>query len=334
MIDFKINAVAQINHSKKWFVYVIALFFFCQVALGQKVNVLQKKNKKEIPTLQQKLKAYLDSQPAKIGVALKFIPYNDSLAFAQNPNQGKLKYETFDYHGNDSFLMMSVAKLPLAIYTLMLVEGGTLSLDTQIAIDSNDLARETHSPTVNGKTEPFKITLREAIDASVGLSDNITTDKIFDLVGGPQKVEDFLQNLGYKNMHVRSNYRTMTESTLGMNCSSPLAMNKLLFELYYGLLTKPEHTKYVYALMKNTPTGPMRIRKELPSTVEFAHKTGTYYNDTVIKAINDVGIMKLKTGLVFLTVFVNDSKLTPAETEKILSTIGKRVYEDYGIMGL
>ena len=230
MIDFKINAVAQINHSKKWFVFVIALFFFCQVALGQKVNVPQKKNKKEIPTLQQKLKAYLDSQPAKIGVALKFIPYNDSLAFAQNPNQGKLKYETFDYHGNDSFLMMSVAKLPLAIYTLMLVEGGTLSLDTQIAIDSNDLARETHSPTVNGKTEPFKITLREAIDASVGLSDNITTDKIFDLVGGPQKVEDFLQNLGYNNMHVRSNYHTMTESTLGMNCSSPLAMNKLLFE--------------------------------------------------------------------------------------------------------
>lgn len=327
MMNFAITPMTKMNHARKWFVFGIALFFFNQVVLGQKVNVPQKKNKKEIPTLQQKLKAYLDSQPAKIGVALKFIPYNDSLAFAQNPNQGKLKYEEIDYHGNDSFLMMSVAKLPLAIYTLMLVEGGTLSLDTQIAIDSNDLSRDTYSPIVNGKTEPFRITLKEAIDASVGLSDNIATDKIFDLVGGPQKVEEFVQYLGYENMHVRSNYRTMTESTLGMNCSSPLAMNKLLFELYYGLLTKPEHSKYLYGLMKNTPTGPMRIRKELPSNVEFAHKTGTYYNDTVIKAINDVGIMKLKNGLVMLSVFVNDSKLTPTETEKILSTIGKMVYE-------
>ena len=42
MIDFQINAVAQINHSKKWFAFAIALFFIYQVALGQKANVPQK----------------------------------------------------------------------------------------------------------------------------------------------------------------------------------------------------------------------------------------------------------------------------------------------------
>jgi beta-lactamase class A len=79
--------------------------------------------------------------------------------------------------------------------------------------------------------------------------------------------------------------------------------------------------------MENTPTGPMRIRNELPAEVKFAHKTGTYYNDTIIKAINDVGIMKLKTGIVFLSIFINDSKLSSAETEKIMATIGRMIYE-------
>jgi beta-lactamase class A len=328
MIVIQYNTPLKMQNLKRFCVFVLTLLCIQIGAFGQKVNVPQKKKKDlSVSVLHQKLNDYLKVQPAKVGVAMKFIPYNDSLAYAQNPNQGKLKFDEYDFRGNDSFVAMSVAKLPLAIYTLMLVEGGKLSLDTLIHFDTNDLARETYSPTVNGKSEPFSITLREAIASSVGLSDNVTTDKIFDLVGGPEKVEEFIQYLGYKNMHVRSNYRTMTELTLGLNSSSPKAMNQLLFEFYYGLLTKPEHSKFLYELMENTPTGPMRIRNELPAEVKFAHKTGTYYNDTIIKAINDVGIMKLKTGIVFLSIFINDSKLSSAETEKIMATIGRMIYE-------
>ena len=104
-------------------------------------------------------------------------------------------------------------------------------------------------------------------------------------------------------------------------------MNKMLFEFYYGLLTQPKHSKYLYELMKNTPTGPKRIRGLLPSLVEVAHKTGTYFTDDRIVAINDVGFVKTKHGLVILSIFVNDSKLTPEETELVMAKVAQKVFE-------
>jgi len=313
-------------------IILVAFFSFnIQVAQAQKAKHSKQKvysnHNPKLPAFVDSMANYLKKQPAKIGVALEFIPYNDSLAYAQNPKQGELKPFTYSFNGNDSFVIMSVAKFPIAVFAMMQVERGILSLDMPIQIDSNDLNWDTHSPTVNGKEHPFTITLKEAIDASVGLSDNITTDKIIEAVGGVEKVEDFIKALGYSNMHVRSSYKKMTSTTLGKNSSSPLAMNKMLFEFYYGLLTKSEHSKYLYELMKTTPTGPKRIRGLLPASVEVAHKTGTYYNDEGIVAINDVGFIKTPKGLVILTIFVNNSKLTPEETELVIAKIGEMIYK-------
>lgn len=312
-------------------IFMVAFFALnIPVAQAQKAKRNKKQvystHKPKLPAFVDTLADYLKKQPAKIGVALEFIPYNDSIAFAQNPKQAELKPFTYSFNGYDSFVIMSVAKFPIAVYAMMQVERGILKLDMPIQIDTNDLKRDTYSPTVNGKESPFTITLKEAIDASVGLSDNITTDKIIEAVGGVEKVEDFIKALGYKNMHVRSSYKKMTPSTLGKNSSSPMAMNKMLFEFYYGLLTNPEHSKYLYELMKNTPTGPKRIRGLLPTSVEVAHKTGTYFNDEGIVAINDVGFIKTPKGLAILTIFVNNSKLTPEETELVIAKIAQKVF--------
>ena len=324
-------SLKRIKKNALLLVALISLHFPMAQAQAHKTQPRKAKSlqlpKRRLPAFTDSLTAFLKKQPARIGVALDFIPYNDSLAYAQNPKQGELKSFTYSYNGHDSFVMMSVAKFPIAVYALMQVERGILKLDTLLTIDTNDLKRDTYSPTVNGKTNPFTITLKEAIDASVGLSDNITTDKIIGAVGGVERVEDFLQVLGYDQLHVRSSYEKMTTTTLGKNACSPKSMNKMLFEFYYGLLTQPIHSKYLYELMKNTPTGPKRIRGLLPSLVEVAHKTGTYFTDDRIVAINDVGFVKTKHGLVILSIFVNDSKLTPEETELVMAKVAQKVFE-------
>ncbi len=312
-------------------IILVAFFSFGQhLAVAQKANVPQKKKtatigKKKQPDFLDSLNVYLKKQPAKIGVSMQFIPYNDSLAYAQNPNQGELNPIDYHFNGNDSFKMMSVAKLPIGIYAMMLVEAGKLKLDMPLYIDSSDLKRETYSPTVEGKTAPFTITLKEALESSLGLSDNITTDKIIAAVGGVANIDDFLRSMDFPGIRVRTAYKDMTINNLWKNSTTPHDMNRLLFQFYYGLITNPESSKFIYGILKNTPTGPKRLRGLLPVTTEVAHKTGTYYNDEVIHAINDVGFIKTPLGLLIISIFVNDSKLTPEATELVMATTVDRI---------
>lgn len=275
--------------------------------------------------LTKEIELYLKPISGKVGVAIEFLPYSEF--------KDKYKKEnlTVSIHGNDTFPTMSVAKLPLAIYTLMLVEGGKLSLDQEIKIDSADLSRKTYSPTIEGKTQPFTITLRQAIESSVGLSDNITTDKIIDAVGGPQAVTDFLRAMNFPKFLIRSRYKDMGINGKMSNACTPNEMNRILFEYYYGLLTKPEHSVWLYGLLKNTPTGPNRLKKYLPAETEVAHKTGSDYNEEqpeMVKTANDVGYIKLPQGNLMISVFVN-SQESYYKCEEIIAEIARRAYIYY-----
>ena len=285
--------------------------------------------------LSKSIYKFLDKQSAKIGVSCHFVPYQDSATISQtievsSDHQAWFKQtNVFNYRGQDSFVIMSVAKLPIAIYAMHMVNSKQLRLDTLLFIDSNDIKRDTHSPTVNGHTQPFSITLQQAIEASILLSDNITTDLIIDAVGGVKNIEAFFKQLGYKDLHVRSNYRNMHPNQLGANCSSPNEMNQLLLAFYFNYNKQGANPDFIYQLMKSTPTGPNRIRGELPSKTIVAHKTGTYFTDTKHVAINDVGIIRTQKGILFLSVFVNDFKMSSKQADDIIAEISKMLFDHY-----
>jgi beta-lactamase class A len=274
--------------------------------------------------LARDIQTYLKGKQ-KIGVAIEFLPYSEY------KDQYKKEDLTVNIHGNDTFPTMSVAKFPLAIYALMLVEGGKLSLDQPILIDSTDLSLQTYSPTTKDKTSPFSITLREAIESSVGLSDNVTTDKIIDLVGGPKAVTDFYRAMNFPKILVATKYRDMNKTGIYANACTPNEMNRLLFEFYYGLITKPEHTILLYGIMKNSPTGQNRLKKYLPEGTEVAHKTGSDYDDErpeMVKTANDVGYIKMKQGLLVISVFVH-SQESYYTCEDIIANIANKAYGYY-----
>ena len=275
--------------------------------------------------LTREIQNYLKSIQGPVGVSIEFLP------FAEFRDQFKKENLTVNIHANDTFPTMSVAKFPLAIYALMLVEGGKLSLDQPIQIDSIDLSLNTYSPTIQGKTSPFSITLREAIESSVGLSDNVTTDKIIDVVGGPKAVTDFYRAMNFPKILLGTKYRNMTMATTSANACTPNEMNRLLFEFYYGLITKPEHTVWLYGIMKNSPTGQNRLKKYMPTGTEVAHKTGSNYDEDkpeMKKVANDVGYIKLKNGLMMISVFVY-SQESYYKCEDIIATIANMAYGYY-----
>ena len=324
---------SQFHKTLRFTVCVIIVAIGSMRALGAEtiVNTTDSKQMKQW----QNINKYIDKQSAKIGVSCHFVSFEDSAKFSQNlvsntPIQSLLKQaNTFNHRAQDSFVIMSVAKLPIALYAMHLVNINQLSLDTLLFIDSNDIKRDTHSPTVNGKTQPFSITLKQAIEASIQLSDNITTDLIIDAVGGIKNIETYYQQLGFKDLHVRSNYRNMDQDQLGANCSSPIEMNQLLLEFYFKHNTQGANPDFIYQLMASTPTGPNRIRGELPANTIVAHKTGTYFTDKKHVAINDIGIIRTQTGILFLTVFVNDFNMSAKHTEKAIAHISKMLFDHY-----
>ncbi|MGG7266457.1 serine hydrolase, partial [Klebsiella pneumoniae] len=72
-------------------------------------------------------------------------------------------------------------------------------------------------------------------------------------------------------------------------------------------------------------------KRQLPKNTIVAHKTGTSgINNGIAAATNDVGVITLPNGqLIFISVFVAESKETSEINEKIISDIAKITWNYY-----
>jgi len=80
--------------------------------------------------------------------------------------------------------------------------------------------------------------------------------------------------------------------------------------------------------LKDSPTGPRRIKAGLPAGTIVMHKTGTSgVRDGVAAATNDMGLIALPDERrLALAVFVTDSKADDATREAVMARIAKAVY--------
>ncbi|MCV5939731.1 class A beta-lactamase-related serine hydrolase, partial [Escherichia coli] len=109
--------------------------------------------------------------------------------------------------------------------------------------------------------------------------------------------------------------------------------NKLLIDTYNNknqLLSKKSYD-FIWKIMRETTTGSNRLKGQLPKNTIVAHKTGTSgINNGIAAATNDVGVITLPNGqLIFISVFVAESKETSEINEKIISDIAKITWNYY-----
>lgn len=237
--------------------------------------------------------------------------------------------DTFNYHADEHMVMMSVVKFPQAVALLNLVDKGLLSLDSVIFFDSMSLKRDTWSPL--SKDHPYgdvRMTLRECFNYSVGVSDNIVCDRLYELLSC-QDVTKYIQSLGIRDFNISKPYKELDINNLGVNYTSGRAMALLLAKLRDKSILSDSSRAVLLEVMTKTETGMKRLKGMLPAETVVAHKTGTYFeNDSFITAINDVGIVTLPNGKQYcIAVIVNNSKLGEAGTEKAIAEINKTFYD-------
>jgi len=85
--------------------------------------------------------------------------------------------------------------------------------------------------------------------------------------------------------------------------------------------------------MRETSTGPERLKGQLPEGTVVAHKTGysgAHKTTGVYAAVNDIGIVSLPNGKYFyISVFVTDSKEDFDTNEKIIADIARAAWDHF-----
>jgi beta-lactamase class A len=209
-----------------------------------------------LSTLEQQLSSMVANKSADVGIA------------ALDLNTG----ETVSIKGNTPFPMASTVKVAIAALYLAQVDHGRRSLDD----------------TING--EPVRGLMAKMLIHS----DNRAADILFNDVGGPHAVREWLSDNGVTGVHVDRTIAQLLTDKRDLwdrrDSSTPVAMVDLLKRIYTAQLIKPESRNYLLDLMSRCETGKNRMKALLPG-IPIEHKTGTLNG-----LADDVGFITMPDG--------------------------------------
>jgi beta-lactamase class A len=237
-------------------------------------------------------------------------------------------------NGNRYFPMQSVFKFHLALAVLRAVDDKKLSMDQLVLIKPEDYIPNTWSPIASKYPEGnVNMTIEDLVSYSVSSSDNNACDILFLMVGGPKKVEDYINQLGIKGISIVNTERELHQSwdLQFKNWTTPREMVNLLDIFYKGKVLSQASTAFLTSILEETITGKKRIKGLLPPDTKVAHKTGMgASNNGVIGAINDVGVVTLPNGgHVAIALFITGTSESTVVLEALMAEISKQVFDYY-----
>jgi beta-lactamase class A len=264
-------------------IFTFALLLFVATFYGQPTHLLEKE-----------INQIIANKKADVGVAILGIEDNFSLQI----------------NGNKQYPLLSVFKFHLALAVLDKVDKGTLSLDQKITVKERDLLENTWSPFLKkyGKRDT-QITMREALQWTISHSDNNICDVLIAKIGGINAINEFLNS---PHLILKNNEKQMHESWDAefVNTTTPNYTAKLLKDFFENKIVSNQATHFLYKTMVETSVGLKRIKGQLPTNTEVAHRTGSSSTNAqgLTGAINDIGIVQLPNGKhMVIVVFVHNT---------------------------
>jgi beta-lactamase class A len=221
--------------------------------------------------------------------------------------------------------LYSVFKLPLAIAVLKEVEENRLELNKKVRVKPADVAAGWVANSHLWR-KPVDRSIAELLALSIIHSDNTSSDKLLQLVGGPGAVTQRMRELGFQNIEIVSTVRKLSENRDRPNTGSAEDLARLLAQLQKGAVLQPAQLSLLLGFMQQAMTGAKRLRGNLPAGTPVGDKTGTGDKGA---ATNDVGIITLPKGRghLAIAVLISGSKLPIEAQEKIIAEIGRAAYD-------
>lgn len=240
-------------------------------------------------------------------------------------------------NGERRYPMQSVFKFHIGLAMMTEIDKGKFSLDQKIEIKKSELLPGLWSPIREAFPEGTTMSIADILKYTVSQSDNVGCDVLLRLLGGPEAVEKFVKRNGVKNISIKINEETMQSNwdMMFQNWTMPKAANELLKKFYENKkkqLSQESHD-FIWKIMRETSTGPKRLKGQLPDGTVVAHKTGysgAHKTTGEYAAVNDIGIVFLPNGKYFyITVFVTDSKEDFDTNERIIADVAKAAWDHF-----
>ena len=246
-------------------------------------------------------------------------------------NDGK---DTISLNGERHYPLQSVFKFHIALTVLSQIDEGKFSLDQKIEILKKDLLPDLYSPLRDDFPDGAVLPVSKIMAYTVSLSDNVGCDVLLRLIGGPEVVEEYIIKNNIKDVSIKINEEEQQAdwNLQFRNWTTPGAANETLAKFFYNKekLLSEKNYDFIWQLMRETETGPQRIKGLLPENTIVAHKTGSSgaNKEGLTAAVNDIGIVFLPDGRhFFISVFVTDSKENAEINERIIADISKAAWD-------
>ncbi len=261
------------------------------------------------PELSERLKTICDRAGGEVGVAVIHVETARGVAI----------------RGEKPLPLYSVFKLPLAVSVLKEVEENRLRLDHVVRVTPAEVAPGSKANSDLWR-KPVERTVAELLELSILRSDNTSSDKLLQLIGGPDVVTRQMRALDLQNIDIRSSVREFAAQREHPNTGAASDLAQLLARLQKGEVLRPPQLGLLLGFMERATTGLRRLRGDLPPGTRVADKSGT---GGAGSATNDVGLITLpgEMGHLAMAVFISGSKLSVEAQEKLIAEVARAAYD-------
>jgi len=233
---------------------------------------------------------------------------------------------TVTVDGAKKLQLYSVFKVPLAIAVLKAVEEKKISLDQKLHVTPSDVAPGSQINTDLWR-RPVDKNVAELLEFSIVRSDNTSSDKLMQLIGGPAVVTERMRALGYSNIDIVTTVRDFAAKGENPNVGTPADLARLLTQLQKGELVQPANASLLLGYMERARTGgERRLRANLPAGTQVAEKTGSG-----TAATNDIGLITLPDGKghLAIAVLINGTRSKTDAQEKLIAETARAAYDAF-----
>lgn len=224
------------------------------------------------------------------------------------------------YNQQQRFAMCSTFKLPLAALTLSRIDSGQEKPDRKLRYDAHFV--EEYAPATQRYLASGYMTVAEANQASLQLSDNSAANLLLREAGGPPALTEYFRHLGDNTSRL-----DRTEPTLNTNLpddrrdtTTPIAIAEVTAKVVFGEALSPASKLTLQRLLIGNTTGDKVIRAGLPTSWIIGDKTGSCERG----GRNDVAFFTTNHGESYvLAVYTNTEHLTGEQRDVLIAAVAK-----------
>ena len=240
--------------------------------------------------------------------------------FAFDSNTG----HSWGYRQHERFPLTSTFKPFACAAFLARVDRGEDSLRKKVSVEKQYLV--TYSPQMKDFVDK-EVTVEEACDAAITLSDNTAGNIVLEAIGGPKGLTEFLRKIGDEYSRLDRIEPDLNEATPGdpRDTTTPHAISTALANLLTTDALSPGSRGQLEAWMVNDRVADALFRSRLPEGWGIGDKTGAGgHGSRGFIAV----IRPTDQRAVFAAVFITETTESIAARNSAIAEIGAKLFDE------